>query len=314
MRPLGAVSSASPIVSTLGPCMRAARSIRGMRAHGVTASASGLVPFAHLAWAYADGAEFHARAREFLADGVAQGQWVEFVADRPETELIEELAVIRGTDATDGRVGVVPVAEFYEFADADDRVVDPAGTLEVRLAVVEKALADGYSGYRAIVDVTPLARTPAQREAMAEQELLVDRSLCSQPLSALCAYDLAALGHSAAELVCLHPFVNAAADGPFQLYADPEAAFALAGELDLSCAPLFTVVLGRALDRVGAPEVVIDGQALTFIDHRSLLELDRRLAGIRATGVLRSPNACVHRVAEIIGLENLEVEVMPCLS
>lgn len=59
-----------------------------------------------------------------------------------------------------------------------------------------------------------------RRDAFARYEHLLDRRMSTEPISALCAFDVAELGHSAvAELACLHPFTSDGAS-PFRLYAD----------------------------------------------------------------------------------------------
>ena len=55
-------------------------------------SAAGLVPFGHLGWAYRDRDEFALQAGRYLADGLAQGQMVEYVGDGDPDTLRRELA------------------------------------------------------------------------------------------------------------------------------------------------------------------------------------------------------------------------------
>lgn len=50
-----------------------------MRTAGVVDSARGLLPHGHLCWAYQDRAEFQVRALEYMTDGIALGQWIEYV-------------------------------------------------------------------------------------------------------------------------------------------------------------------------------------------------------------------------------------------
>lgn len=66
------------------------------------------------------------------------------------------------------------------------------------------AVADGYNGLRVVIDVTPVARTPEQREAQAALEFLGDRRISTLPVAALCGYNTAELGEAAAGLLCLH--------------------------------------------------------------------------------------------------------------
>lgn len=284
--------------------------LRNVRDAGVLGTARGLVPFGHLCWAYADRAELLARAAEYLADGVAAGQWVEYVGAASADALSEELAGLPGGQAAldAGHAEVSSVRDFYRFVDGSD-VVDAKAAVEARVSATEQALQRGFSGFRAVVDATAVVRDPVQREAFARFECLIDRKMSVLPVSAVCAYDARQLGIQAvSEMACLHPFVN---DGytPFRLYAEQGVHFALAGEIDLSCEALFDTTLGRTIPLCPEPVVAIDGHQLEFIDHRALRALGLHGQQRGRQVLLRTRSPSIARVAQLLELPAVQVEV-----
>jgi anti-anti-sigma factor len=279
-------------------------------------SARGLVPRSHVGWGYADRLELRTRAAEYLLDGVAAGQRIEFVGSGSVEALRAELTGSAdentdfGQDAVDqGAFRVALVDEVYAFSGAG-RVVDPVRSVTARVAATEDALAAGYTGLRAVVDATALAGTVVQRSAYAHYEYLLDQQSSVVPLATICAYDLAQLGRAAvAEMACLHPLTSRGASA-FRLYTDDGAAFALAGDVDLSSAAQLADTLGRVLPLLSGSELVVDGRELEFIDHRGLLVLDR-CAGQRGVRLaLQTPRETVAQIAEAVGLQHVRVDVL----
>jgi hypothetical protein len=279
-----------------------------MRAHGTIDSARGLVPFGHVGWAYRDRAEFRARAGEYLADGVAQGQLGMFVGPGSAESLRSELGELAGLSGSQG-ICVLPVDEFYATPSVDGVVV-PEMALDKHVAALQEAVGAGYTGLRAAIDVTALVRTAEQREALARFEYLADQKMAVHPVSALCAYDAAELGDAAAELVCLHPYVSPGST-IFQLYAAPECDFALSGQVDRSCDALLGTALRRTGDLVTGARVLIDARGLEFIDHRWLLRLADYAAARGATAVLRGAPRVVPRILRLLAVPNVRVEQEP---
>ncbi|MGH4002161.1 MAG: MEDS domain-containing protein, partial [Pseudonocardiaceae bacterium] len=204
-----------------------------------------------------------------------------------------------------GGVGVSSVDEFY----SQSGVLDPVRAAEASVSASERTLAAGYTGFRAVVDATEMVRTPAQREVFARFEYLIDRKMSVLPVSALCAYDVGELGSAAvAEMACLHPLASAGST-LFRLYAAEGVDFALAGEIDLSCADLFGRTLGRTVPLSSGPELIVDARELAFIDHRGLLALAKAAQRCDATMILRDARHSVARVIELLELPHLQVRV-----
>lgn len=276
---------------------------------GVTETARGFGPHDHLCWAYDDPAEFCSRAREFLADGLAQGQRVWYLGDCDTAAWWDGLRDLPAADR--GRApGAVRIDSLTDWADGV--AVDPIGLVRTFAAGMQDALAAGFTGLRLVTEATLRLRTPEQLDAWACCELLADRYMMTLPFSAMCAYNRAELGEETiAQVACLHPTVNGDA-APFRLYSASGAAASLSGELDITSRDLFATALRRADLRPVGGELIIDATGLDFIDHRSLIILAAHARSCQATAVLRTGLvSSAARMVEILGLRDVRVEVSP---
>lgn len=280
------------------------------RIHAVVESAAELIPFGHLGWGYRDRGMFRDRAAEYIADALRHNQYVAYAGDCTSAALRAELAAMPGVrDHLDtGAIDAVPVEEYYTYYAGTD-VIDPDAAVAKYLAAAEQALANGYTGFRAVSDVTPVARTAEQRDTLARLELLVDRQMAVLPFSALCAYDTEALGAAANEVICLHPFVSSGSVS-FQLYAEPDldADVALAGELDASNGDVFDTALQRVWPLVAGNTVRIAADELSFIGHQQLHLLEDRARTHNREVVLSTDQPTVCRLVELLRLTRVRVD------
>ena len=249
-------------------------------------------PHAHVCLAYDDPAGFRAQAQGFLAEGLAAGERLWYIAPKPPESLPGPVRFVAVTDAYPTGAVIDPEAQIGEYA-----------------AATAEALAGGYTGLRVVADVTPLVSTPAQLATFTRYEHLADRLICDSAFAAMCAYDRRLLGDDAiAQLAAMHARTNA--DVPFRLTACPPATgtAALSGELDLSAADLLAGALERAGLATGRAEVALDASGLRFTDHRSLVQLDDYAGRHDVTMVLRRAPAAVSRLAGLLDLPRLRVE------
>lgn len=281
-----------------------------MRRNGVLGSAAGLVPFGHVGWGFRERSEFLCRAAEYLADGLDCGQRVAYVGEADPDVLRAELAAVRGLAEHPGfdDIDVHSAWSYYPFHAGTD-VVDATAAVSRYLEVAERAVADGHTGFRAVVDVTPVVRTAAQRDELATLEHLVDRHMAVAPFSALCAYDLTELGDHAAELICLHPFV-AHDTTDFRLFADPvaEVDCALRGEVDAASMRTFDATLRRIWPPADRREFLIDARGLEFIGQRQLRLLDEFARERGQSVLLRTDRPIPARLVEVLRLDHVRVQ------
>lgn len=280
-----------------------------MRPHGVIDSASNVVAFGHMGWGFRDRAEFLTCADEYIADGLRQNQLVAYVGEASVSELRAELAGMpRLTGSPDlDQIDVRSAADYYPFQPGTD-ILDAETAVSRYLAAADDAVARGFSGFRAVVDVTSVARTVAQREALSRLEFLVDQQMARRPFSALCAYNFTELGSAARELVCLHPFVSARSTS-FQLFADPSAdvLFALTGELDASNRHVFAATLDRIWPTPASTTLRVDATELSFIDHRSLMALDDVARRHQQLVELHTEQSVASRLIDLLALSAVRV-------
>lgn len=260
--------------------------------------------FGHVGWEYRDHREFLLRAAEYIADGLNLGQRVGYVGqDDPATMRAGLAAAGLGGDA--GAVDIKTIAEHFLFRGD---VVDAERMTERYATAAVEAVADGYNGLRVAIDVTPVVRTPAQRDAQAALEFLGDRRISTLPIAAMCGYGVTELGDAAAGLLCLHP-VSGPSAAPFQLYAQPAErnAIALAGNLDAASESLFTTTLQRVLPLLSHDTLEIDARELEFVGHRQLCLLDHYCVAHGRKALLRSDRAVVRRLVSLLDFTNVSL-------
>jgi len=270
-----------------------------------TARADPSGEFGHIGWQYRDRDEFLCRAAEYIAIGLNLDQRVVYVGDDEPARLRASLAAA-GLGAAADEVELKTLPEHFGFRGD---VVDAESMAGRYAAAAIAAVADGYSGLRVVIDVTPVVRTPAQRDAQSALEFLGDRRISTLPVAALCGYDISELGDAVAGLLCLHPGAGPTSV-PFQLYTQPARrnAIALAGNLDAASEALFATTLQRILPLLSPGTLDIDARELEFIGHRQLVLLDRCCAAHDRVAVLRSNRPTVQRLFDIIGFDNLRID------
>jgi anti-anti-sigma regulatory factor len=261
----------------------------------------------HVCWVFDDHADFRAAAVEFLADGLARGRRVRYIAAGDEQSLRAELAPLERLEEA-RRPGAVEVLTVSGTYAGPESCVDARAQVGVYATDTRTALADGFTGLRVAADVTELVRTPAQLDAFARYEHQVDRYITLAPFSALCGYSRSELGDdTVAQLACLHPG-GSAEQAPFRMHATPDADLALSGELDLTTVELFAAAVDRAgLDGRGV-EVVVDARGLEFADHRNLLVLERIADRYGRSVILRTARHWPERLVTALGLTRVRVE------
>jgi anti-anti-sigma regulatory factor len=261
----------------------------------------------HLCQVFDGRAEFITAANAFLADGIARGRRVRYVADGGPEELRAELTELtRQPEAQrPGAVEVVPTGRSYGGPQA---CVDARTQVDAYAGDTAAALAEGFTGFRVAAEVTSLVRTPAQLDAFARYEHQADRLMARAPFSALCAYRRPQLGDEAVtQLACLHPG-GSAEQAPFRVHATPDADIALSGELDLTTVDLFATTLDRTGLTGGADDLVVDASGLEFADHRNLLVLERMADRYGRSVVLRTSRRWPSRLVTALQLTRVRVE------
>jgi anti-anti-sigma regulatory factor len=256
----------------------------------------------HVCLVYTDPAELQAEAVAFLRRGIAAGHRLEYVATRAADAVRATLATAGLADCLDR--GDLTVRSLEDLYGADE-VVEPHEPVAAYAAATREALALGYTGLRVVAEATALVRTPAQREAFARYEHLIDRYMLDHPFFALCAYDARELGGDVTDIACLHPTANPGATA-FRWHPAPGADVTLAGEVDLVNRGTFEVALARTLPLLAQPRMVVDARRLDFIDHQGLLILERQAAALDTEVAVLTRSPLVQRLADLLELQAVQ--------
>lgn len=240
----------------------------------------------------------------FLAAGVAQGLRVAYTAPGHPDQLRDHLAGLEDVDGllAGGALEIISLDEIY----LPGAPVDAAATIGAYAAATERALGDGYRGYRVGADATDLVRTASQHEAFMRYEFQVDRYAARHPFSALCAYDTSLGEHAIAELATAHPAAPAALS-PFHVYTTHHGAVGLWGEIDRFSATRFRRMLERTQPVPGASTVVYDLSAITFVDHHALLAIEEIAEAHDLLVLLEGGSRVVRRLVPLLGLRRVRI-------
>jgi hypothetical protein len=212
-------------------------------------------PGDHVCWVYGSEDDFLATAASFLEDGLRRGEAILYVGDG------EELGASLPT---------LEVERAHDRYSAPD--TDPAPQVEGYRRLTEEALAAGKTGLRVAADVTSIVTGEAARTPFMAYEIAVDRYISRAPMTALCAYDAAALGDAASDFACVHRRRRApdgAADPGFSLYPAGER-FNVTGEVDASNADRLARALEAAAIASADADVQLDLGELSFIDLKGV--------------------------------------------
>ena len=278
-----------------------------MRSTGFIDDVRRLAPGDHVCWPFADRAGFVTLAQDFVADGLRR---------------VEQVVYFdwRGVDAARRDVGRADIDALLVDGslrlEAGDPVFATGAALESDAIaealgeMVHAAMRAGFSGVRMVSDATPVVQNEAQRVSFLRLHHLLDEQIADGlPLTAMCAIDITSADPAfLCDMVCLHPLA-ASEHTLFHLHAAAGGGLALAGDLDAHSAAL----LGHALERLDQAgilfggRVAVDAHELAFIDHRSLLALQRWAERhARTVGLDHAPGSAV-RIAELLPLSHLSV-------
>jgi len=247
-------------------------------------------------------AEYRGCLADFFAEGLQDGLRLAYVSSDGVEAARADLADLSGLDRllAKGTLRVLPARNVYGAGP-----VDPERVVAIVAAATEQALADGFRGLAVSTDATELIGTPADQDALARWEFLVDRYMASHPLSALCGYGLKLGNDTVTEFAMLHT-ARRSNEARLQVFACADGAIGLAGE----CDAVDVATLGRVLSRLrtaGAPALVVDMACVEYVDHRLLLMLDRFARGNGVAVSVRSAPPLAARLIELLPVSSLQL-------
>jgi anti-anti-sigma regulatory factor len=276
----------------------------------------------HVCWVYGSDeevAEFREAALQFAADGMALGQRLVYVADRPEGEILAGLRSLGDVEALRDR-GALSVQRLAEAYPGGAPVIDHEAQLAAYDDAVERAIADGFAGIRVVAEISALVADPAWCDHHVRWEMVADRYMATaRPFAALCGYDQRVIGAEAASvLAAVHPVRH---DGvtAFSLFAAgggnsqgngngngtvngaAGTTLCIDGEIDAFQVP----ILERALTAVpDSDALVLDMADLRFVDTAGTATLAQQMIDRAAGGVdvhVRSARPLFRRMWSLLG-------------
>jgi anti-anti-sigma regulatory factor len=276
-----------------------------VRAHGLVDEVPGAGPSDHLCWVYSDDAAFNDAAREFLAGGLARGERLLYVGDRPVTALRGARPPFDGMDEliSRGDLETLTLAEAYEAS----REFVPEQQLAFYEAATRRARNDGYRGLRVLAEVSALAADPAQREELVRWEHVADDyAVHGAGFSAMCAYRADLPPDVLADVASVHPLVHAPDAAPsFRVFFD-ECRIVLGGSVDTLSAGRLARVL--ASSSVTSDRVLVDVAPLEFIDIAGCRVLARWARDLRQRSValeVTGSSALLRRMWQVLDLDDV---------
>ena len=195
------------------------------RSRGIRFETVRIRPRDHISWVFTGASEFAALAAPFLAEGGALGERLLYLPENPDPADVARLAHAVDRDA----LQVASIPEVYGAT----RIVDPAGQRACFDGLLTEALAAGFSGLRVAADNTLLVADEERRRAWTSWEVVADRFISDNQITALCAFDQNRVDTGALrQLATLHPLSSASSPVPqFRLFSHA-AALRAEGQLD----------------------------------------------------------------------------------
>jgi anti-anti-sigma regulatory factor len=252
-----------------------------------------------------DGESRRPAVTAFLSEGLSHGDQAAYFGWGSTEELRRQLGGFGDGGSADTGMVVVSLDEAYSPFE----VPDPEGRLAFWVDATERALAAGFDGFRAVTDTTPWLGLPEQRRTFLRSEQLIDRYVLSAPLTLLCSCDGTVLAREAlSEIVAIHRH-SEGHPAPFCLHATTGADYALDGEVDAFTAPLLERVMSDLQGDDGRERLVIDARGVQFIDHTSLLALERYAERTNlAAATLHGLSPSLGHVAQLLNLRRVQVD------
>jgi hypothetical protein len=286
-----------------------------VRAHGELSEIPGAGATDHICWAYGqDDPSFDRAVRRFLAGGLARGERMLCIGERvlesvgldgdgPDGHASDDggLADPAALVAS-GALRTMTTAQAYEA-----RGVFAAGhQLTYYGAATQEALADGYTGLRVVVDVSPLAVDPSVRAELVRWEHVSDNFVAGGTgFTAMCAYDAELAGEPLADVASVHPLVHVPAAPPFQVFFDDDRV-AVSGSIDTFGADRLARVL--AASPISGEGAVLDLARVDFVDVAASRVIARWAQDLNARSLpleVQGASPLLRRMWQVLGLADV---------
>jgi hypothetical protein len=230
------------------------------------------------------GDDLYELARAALAEGARRNEKLMFIAEDPDAARLQGIADLDRLLA-DRQLELQPVEAVYGGSGA----FSPTAQLTTFEAVLDDALAHGYSGVRVLADNTSLASgDDAAFRRWLHWEQVTDRFQATSSVTGICYFNGRALSSDRrADLAALHPVRSVTAPPtPFSFVVDGDMV-SVTGAVDFWSEDQFQRILATApRDR----PLQLDLSGVEFADHRALLALNAAASATRPVRISRASN------------------------
>jgi ABC-type transporter Mla MlaB component len=276
-----------------------------VRLHGVVTEPEGLGRHDHVCWFYEDTDEFGQTARQFLLDGLAQGERLLLLGETAIASLTQGASALPDVESllAAGTVELMPLGDAPQAEGVSPSLQEQLAYYE---AAVARALDDGYTGLRIAAEVTGLVSDRARWPDHLAWEHLADGFIAGgHGMATLCAYRRGAVADEMrVGLSTVHPLAyGPGADVPFRLFFDSDV-LALSGAVDAFGVTRLQALLAATPVRAGA--ITLDLSRLVFVDAAGCSALAEWSSSLVAGGAnvhLRGVPRIVHRVWGLLGFD-----------
>jgi hypothetical protein len=274
------------------------------RLRGVVEDLESLRQGDHVCWPVSRHDEFTSMTGRFVADATERGEQVVYLGWRGAERARRDLCRVDDWGSLLERRALR--IEAVDIAGDGLESLQPARLVDSFRRSALDARRSGFAGLRLVGDATEIVSTPRGREVYLELDQRLERLMADGlGITAVCSLDMSALDESIPiEVACVHPATSTAL-APFVFHASPGGRFRLAGEVDWWNGDQLERALSRVVD--GAEGIEVDVSDLEFIDHRSLLGLDRWAVDHDCTLTLAGSRGVAARLAGLVTLDRVVV-------
>jgi anti-anti-sigma regulatory factor len=241
-------------------------------------------PHDHIAWFGDDLDDLYRLAIDVLGAGARRGEKLLFIADAPDPA---GLSGLDGLEAllSDGRLELLATDSVYPSGAS----FNEEAQLKTFQAVLQEALAQGYTGLRVVADNTMLASgRDWEYERWIAWEELTDHFQATAPVTGFCYFHQPAIDKDRQVILsAVHPVRSDTALEPPFTFTATECARIVTGSLDSFSAPYFRQVIAAAPDD---EPLVVDLGYTEFVDHRALFILAKAATASRPVVIHGAPS------------------------
>lgn len=253
----------------------------------------------HVVWTHDGAAQWRKAVTLFLEEGIADNQRLLYIGGQQVEQLHADLEALPHLDELLASRRLEVWATETEPGHLEDSV--GVATVARLDQLVDRAVADGFSGLRLASEVTGALADPGDATAHLRFELLVDQVAATRELVVMCGMDRLHVDAGALrDELALHPLRGLASDVPL-LHAVDVDTWAVRGKVDMLSQCGFERALASLPGVLRGDVLHLQLHELEFIDVAGLRALVRLAEAVMPRGrvLLHEPPGWVARMLRL---------------